>query len=643
MPASLAVAVLALACLGAGAGLLRVLGILPRLNDAERIGWSFTLGFGLLGWVVFWPALAGILSPAVIGLCCIPGVVGLLALHRLPRPDSGPGGAIPWRLWAAAACLLPILAGDVLEALAPPADADSLAYHFALPRHMLAAGHLLFIERALDSTAPQLVQMTYTAALALGGERGLTLWCMLSGWSVGLLVFGLARRHLPADWALALAAATLGLPAMLYGAGTGQVEARLASLILVAITATMEARRRGEVRWAAAAGLAAGFLAASKYTGLLPAAVCGLFLLGRSGSLRLALGFGLALLAAGSQWYGWNAWNTGDPVFPMLYGRLPYAAGTHWNAAQAEFMARSLTPMEMAVPRSLGWWLAYPLSATLDGHPIFESGRTGFGLLPLLLLPFAAAAGIGRREAWRHPLTLTAGMVMLAYTLWFFLGPSQRVRHLLPLLPPLLVALGTGAAVAARRWRLDAPIWCGIALVLALQAGGQAVFAAKFVRYQLQGADRDAFLNDNVNFYALARWLNHHLGPGDRVLLASREIDYLVTVPSFQANPYIQSVIEVRPDNNDPHRFLAQLRRQGITHVVTGPEHAFGGGPEVPHRMAQTLAAAGCAEGPEGVEAGPPSTSRTLEGRRGPPSRFFVFRLKAAGTCRLDTDALPRR
>ncbi|WP_096701937.1 hypothetical protein [Magnetospirillum sp. 15-1] len=595
MTALLAVTALTLFCLGAGAAALRAAGLLGRLGRAEGLGWSFALGFGLLGWLIFWLALLGWLQPWAIAACCVLALPGLLAL----RDGKAERGAWSWRAWIVLAVLALIMALDGLEALAPPADADSLAYHFALPRRILDAGHLLFIERALDSASPQLVQMTYLAALALGGEQALTLWCMVSGWGIGLLTYGLARRHLPLDWSLALAAVVLSLPAMLYAGGTGQVEPRTAMFVLVAVVAAIEARTPGALAPALVAGLACGFLVASKYTGLLPAFVCGVAVLSGRNGIRGALVFGVALLLMGGQWYGWNAWNTGDPVFPLLYGRIAYTPQTAWNGAQAAYMAASLSPMELGVPRSAFWLLAYPVVATLQGHPVFESGRTGFGLLGLLLLPLAVAAAWRRRERLAgHPLTATALVILVTYGLWFFLGPSQRVRHLLPLLPPLLVALLAAARSAARHWRFGASLWLGMAVVLALQLAGAGVFSVKFARYLAQGRDRDAFLAANVNFYALAQWLNTHMGPDDRVLLPVREIDYLVRVPMLQANPYIQSEVEIRPDSTDPRRFLAQLRAHGITRVVAGPQSSFGSGAEVPDLLSWQLVEMGCAAPP---------------------------------------------
>ena len=103
-----------------------------------------------------------------------------MPLLRTPGPDLRPSERADGVFWALLAMLAFVLACDLCEGLAPPADADSLAYHFALPKQFLSAGHLQFVPRAVDGAVPLLPQMTYLVALGLGGERAMTLWTMVS-------------------------------------------------------------------------------------------------------------------------------------------------------------------------------------------------------------------------------------------------------------------------------------------------------------------------------------------------------------------------------------------------------------------------------------------------------------------------------
>ena len=46
-----------MACLGFGALMLRAVGVAGGLSAAERMTWAFALGFGAVGWAVFFLGL----------------------------------------------------------------------------------------------------------------------------------------------------------------------------------------------------------------------------------------------------------------------------------------------------------------------------------------------------------------------------------------------------------------------------------------------------------------------------------------------------------------------------------------------------------------------------------------------------------
>ncbi|HSV28904.1 MAG TPA: hypothetical protein VLL76_05080, partial [Candidatus Omnitrophota bacterium] len=460
--------------------------------------------------------------------------------------------------------------GDLAEGLAPPSDADSLAYHFAIPRQILAEGCAVFVERAADGAAPLLQQMTYLAALALGGETALTLWCMLSGWAAILVTYALARRWLSRAWALTVAAVFMTLPAFLYGAGTGQVEARLAGFTVVAVAAAVAAGRGGGPGAAVVAGLAGGFAMASKYPGLLLVALCGLVILGRRGGLGRAVAYSAAALAVGSQWYVWNWLHTGDPVFPMLFGVLPYHPSVAWNPDQHAAFGQWVRTLEAPSPRGVVDMLLYPLRAILDAPEAWEAGRTGLGPAALLLAPFAAVGAWRRRHGLAtHDLTVMAAVCVGFYLLWFFFGASQRVRHYLPFMPLILV----GLAVAAHRAVRGAPTRHAVAAALAatimVQSAAQAIMVRPFVQRMTQGQTREEYLIRTVPFAFAPFWINATLDPAShKVLTTARQWLYLLDVPYHLVHPYQQAVVEARPGMSDVGRFWAQMRAAGITHVA---------------------------------------------------------------------------
>ena len=549
-----------LACIGFGMPLLRLCGVAAGLTRAEQVCWSFALGMGTLGWLVFFVGVGGSLTPGPLAALLATGTAGLLAFKGAPaRPaPQAPLTRIEWMLLAVLAV---VLAASLTQGLSPPADADSMAYHFDMPKRFLAEGRVFFVPRAMDGAVPLLVHMTYATALGLGGETALTLWTMASGWMAGALLYTLARRHLERGWALAVALLFLTTPAVVFGAGSGQVEVRNALFVIVAAASL----RTGRLGATAIAGLAIGFFMGGKLLGLEFALAAGLVLLAQRRWLAHGMVFGLAALVAGGQWYAWNWLNSGDPVFPMLYGLVPYTDATFWNAAHHERLLTMLREVERAVPVSLGWLLTYPFAATLAGKPVFEAGRTGFGPFVLLALPFALA-GIWRlRQRLRSsPLLPLAAVTALFYAIWFLVGSSQRLRHLLPVYPLLLLCV----MVAAQRWgRGIRPLAGAVAVTLLLQLGGLAVFSANFARHLISGESRDAFLARNLSLYAPVPWINANLSPQDKVFSYLRWTNYAIEVPVFFAQITQEARVDIAP-SADPKLFYQQLRREGVTHLL---------------------------------------------------------------------------
>ena len=106
-----------------------------------------------------------------------------------------------------------------------------------------------------------------------------------------------------------------------------------------------------------------------------------------------------------------------------------------------------------------------------------------------------------------------AAIVFVFSALWFFVGSSQRVRHLMPVLPLLLLLV----TAAARKWCEDPvrlrPMAAALALTVAVQLAGHGIFGLNFARHVFAGESRDAFLRRNVGDYVAVQWVNAPVYP----------------------------------------------------------------------------------------------------------------------------------
>ncbi len=620
------------AAIGAGAMLLSALRIWGDVALIERIVWSFAIGIGVLGWLIFPLAAVGWLGNVALLILLVVAAFGVVMLHQ-PGQASAARDPLDATSWYLLAALGLALAFDAMESLAPPSDADSLAYHFALPKEFLAAGQLFFVPRAIDGAVPLLVQMTYIPVLGLGGERALTLWVLFSGWFAGGFVYVICLRYLDFNWSLGVTVIFLTTPAVVYGAGSGQVEIRLALFALAAAFAVGEALATGKLRFAVLAGVAAGFFAGGKYTGLLFVAASGIVLLSRQGWFTRAAAFSAGAVAAGFQWYLWNWLHTGDPVFPMLFTALGLPDGEIWTRAHQAWLNAEVFPSERAFSLDPLSALVYPFFATVAPAPGFEAGRTGFGPIALMAFPWAAWGVWKLRSQLRQSRLLpVAAIVAVFYFLWYFTGSSQRLRHLLPVYPLLLIAM---AVAAERAWQCGLPVRplaVAAALTIIVQLGGQALFTINSARHVVSGEGRDAYYDRTVPGHVLASWFNRHFDRNDRVLHTYRQINYLIDVPYFFTNRFAVAAIDLRREADDPVKFWRQLEAQGISHVVVAAHRGGAVASDPLGRLVHALTLRGCFSSLARIEW-TDIPSRTLPGLARSTSDLDILK-RTSETCR---------
>ncbi len=578
-----------LACLGFGAYALHFLCLTKQLNPLERITWSFALGFGLLGWILFFVGVLWLITDFVLLVILFLGASGTIFL--LPEKlkfQLHLGKKFSFNILDAIIILLlaVVLTADIIEAISPPADADTLAYHFDIPKNFYFSGGIQFIPRAIDGAVPLLVQMTYLPAYGLGGELALTMWTMVSGWCVAGLIYSFLRQWTNNKWALVITLVYMTTPAVVFGGGSGHVEVRLILFLLLASWSITKLIFDKDCRYAVVAGLSLGFLIGSKYTGLvfgaaLVATFFGFMALKRETKwFSMSSIFVLCVIVAGSQWYVWNWLHTGDPIFPSLYEVLNLTGSDFWDAEHHKELKNYLALSEQAVPRSVFWFFAYPFVATFGGAHIFESGKIGFGPYLVLIFPLVMIGVWRFRDRFSiSRLAPILTIVTITYLLWFFFGPSQRVRHLLPAYALLMAVTSLIALRLCSENHKKYALGIFIGVVISLQIGGQVIATVNYARYVFTSETRDKFFTRNLTYYPAVQWINGNLKPTDKVYTRFRWLNYLFKIPIYYAHTSSEALVDIGPTANNPRKFFHQLIKQKVTHLLVS---------DVPRRLSTT-------------------------------------------------------
>jgi 4-amino-4-deoxy-L-arabinose transferase-like glycosyltransferase len=568
-------AVLQLAAVaGLGSRALSLLRIPRYPTETVWIFLSVSLGYLLQSWLLFFLGLAGLFSfPAAIAVMA--GGILIADRHWITVTRTVAGQFTDPVRSLLLLGLLAALTLYVIEGLAPPTDADTNGYHLSIPRQFAEAGGIFAIPRAIDGLAPLLVQTGYLPPLLAGGIGAATAWYALAGFLGGLSVYPLMRRFLPITPSLlgALLAATT--PAVVYGATSGQVETRIMLFVTACLISWLEYRRTGSTAWLILAGLFCGAYAGSKYLGLFFGATMCVLLIAtcRLKSPKALLLFVLSAAVAGGQWYGWNWHVTGDPVFPALTGLLAGGGEPFWDSGYAERLKEGIISGERTVDRTLLWWLAYPFVTTFGGPAGFEAGRTGLGPAMLLALPFAVTGWwLARRAEQARPVIGEAFQLLAAaglfYSIWWWFGETQRIRHLVPVYPLIITALFGLAALNPRVFRVRQPLLSGLTLLLVIQFGGFLLHASVPARTVIGAQSAHDYRKQQIVGYEAVEWFNRN-APGDAVLLLlERRNNAYIGRPYFRTNPDLEKLVDTASANASPARFIKQAAGLGTTHLL---------------------------------------------------------------------------
>ena len=480
------------------------------LDALNRFGVG-AVGFALL---TFAAGLAGLLyRVAYIPVLLACALFGLAELRRVlplvprPRPKAWPG----WQL-ALAAMIAVSVALVVIAAGAPVTAFDALHYHASAAARYAESHRLLEIEWSWSSYQPFTVEMLVT--------DGVLLWDSVQGafapvlLALGALaaVLGMGFRAGGRSAAILAGAIFFVQPLMAFEASGTLVENGLALAVALAAWNLATFVRTGDAVAVALGGFFAGAAAGMKYVGLFVvlAAAAGLVLaVRRRMTPTTAALFAAPAALVALPWYAKNLVQTGNPLYPFVFGG-PNEYAQAWIDSAIHEHGHGRGPVDALL-------LPFRLLGAGDD---FDRGSW---LSPLLLV-FAPLALFD--ESKRRWCTVALGAILVYAAAWF--ATSQQARFLLPIAPVLAVVAAVGILALARRGRVArilVPLAAGGALFLCFAMS--AVYTAQFAPVALGFADREEFLVAKTPYYDGVRWLNRNLEDDDVALLDFSAVLYI--------------------------------------------------------------------------------------------------------------------
>jgi hypothetical protein len=352
---------------------------------------------------------------------------------------------------------------------------------------------------------------------------------------------------------------------------TGLIDGAVACYVVLAVglaQRSLPSRAAGPspdgVRWRllALSGFLAGGAVACKYPALLFLVTpLGLLVMlwppGRF-HIKAAVLFSLGVVAGCGLWFAKNAWQSGNPTYPLLYSVF---GGRTWNAEKDARWTRAHGPPHngYSVPQVIQ-------STTLL---LVRSDHHGPWLVPL------AAIAFWTWPEWRSRrlLILLYGLVAIAVVNWWLL--THRVdRFLVPMLPLVAIGAGWGAT-----WTNDRRFWRPIAMVLGgfcclavflhiaspFGADNRFLIGLNDLRQDLPRPNDQQLLGTRMN--SGHRWLNEHVPRGNRVLLVGEAQVFDLEMPILYNTCFDDCVFETLFRDRSRDERLRVLRELRISHI----------------------------------------------------------------------------
>jgi hypothetical protein len=586
-PAIFANLVFAFAAMGYGS-FLRPL-FPTQFSRIDRAALTLLGGLGLFGTLAFDLGQIRYTKPLLISMLALGAGIFLLGISRclkwrrlsvaLAKPPLIPALAV--------GCVLVITTLGGLTRPTGDMNDDAIAYHFLGPKVWLRDGAIRPVPDEPCTAFPAIVESSYGALMAIGGQRAPELFAVTGFVALLLVTAGLTLRIGgsvgSAWWAVAFVAT---MPAVYRGAYGGFIDAIYAAFVLCSARIAFDAQRRSDF---ALAAIFCGFAMGTKYTGIIAAAALlavALALVCRApradakaaiNGLTLAAPIALVIAAPA---YARNWLVLGSPIYPPTPGLLRLFSIKYMSPQAVEGFYHYIRVRGFGMGRSLGAFLLLPFHLTY--YTSRFNGAGGIGLAPLALAPFGIIST--RHDSFTRALVWFGMILTLA---WFLTEQESRfLIHTYALLA-LLAAVGMSyvmrveprAARALTALVLACSLGYGLFMIGRARADDlHAVFSRPYAR-QRQRAD----IPDLASF----QYLNGQKAV-TKVLILNPSVpayysdkDYVMPSGAFCA----QSI-------SDPQRLIRNVRALAALHIshildVSEDLHGF----QVPAHLADlTLA-----------------------------------------------------
>lgn len=494
-----------LLALSIGSFLFRKLSLLFE-SVWEEVGFSFALGFGLLGHIILLMGLSGALHIGIVsGVFIVLAVLlvkefkfwvltaknGVVHFFYSYKEDRG--------LFLLCLFMIAVFVLAFLQALLPVIAHDALCYHINIPKRFVQEHVIQHLPYLVNSLFPFLIQMHYSLALLWKMAELAQVFHLMTAIATFGGVVALAKKFTSLKTAIIAGLVFVLTPGIFNQMTIPYNDVALTLFTLFSLFAFIKAyENEFDIRWVVFAGVFSGFALGIKYLAVLHMVILGLLViyclltkrLRFSKAFQIILIYGLVALFVSFIWYLRAYLYEGNPVypfFPSIFG----GTGHEYDLAK------------VGVGKGFLDFILVPWRFTMSPQ-IFGGTWAQLGCVFLCFLPFVL---INKVKDSRYALLVLFSISFFIF--WFFV--VQNLRFLFPLIPVLSILV----ALSAKRLM-------PLLLCLLLVNSAFAVYHGKDGYAYLLGKESKAeYLTRVERSYPFSQWVNQNLNSDDKILTSA--------------------------------------------------------------------------------------------------------------------------
>ena len=569
---------------------------LQFVNSAEQLAFSFFLGTGVVGLLVLFMGLLGLLRSWPILVLLLLALA--LTARDLPQLWQSIVRATQTAFQAklVTGVFIGLFVLLVLRTLTPPHVADELIYHLPAPQQFVQAGRVFPSYDNSLGNMPFLVHMIYALFMLAGSDVGAKLFSLFLAVCTAVLLYAFCCRFITRRVGVIALFAFFAAGMIVELAVTTRIDVSLAGMLFACTYAMINYLSTRSRAWLWLSAVFAGFSLGIKHTAALWILLVGILYLVETirsrESIFKVLQYGVIYtflaLAVASPWYIKNAIWFHNPIYPFVTGEVAEFGPNgvrYFNAEDERKLDAHFEAARKAIPDVVAAQeqeLANAASTRIERHPMrlwefffrpqayLMAEHYQFPNYLFLIIPIIVFLKPGKWTWWL--LILALGFVFsVTATTWIS-------RYLVPAYPALtIVAAYTLDALSMRLSpRLSIakriPVYAlALAFIPVITACVASLRYFHSVQYVSGAVSRHKFLTQLL-FYGPIEFVNRELPSTARVMMIGAQMNYGLKRPyyadeSWFATKWRRLLVE----NDSLDAVNEQLKQQGFTHIIYSP------------------------------------------------------------------------